>query len=54
MGNDFDFKEWSDTWLFTSGLNILEPLVEYNEDFSVKSFVIKQTCDLRGQNIIRK
>jgi aminopeptidase N len=54
MGEDFSFNEWSETWLKTSGVNVLEPVLEYNDDFSVKSFGIKQTCDLRGQNRIRK
>jgi aminopeptidase N len=54
MGDDFSFEEWSETWLKTSGVNVLEPALEYNDDFSVKSFAIKQSCDLRGQNRIRK
>ena len=54
MGPDFNFTEWCQTWLTTSGINILEPVVEYNDNESVKSFSIKQTCDLRGKNILRK
>ena len=27
MGTDFDFIEWSDSWLKTSGVNILAPLI---------------------------
>ena len=54
MGDDFNFTEWCDSWLKTSGVNILEPVIDYNEDFSVKSFSIKQTCDLRGKNQLRK
>lgn len=54
MGDDFDFKEWCDSWLLTSGVNILEPEVEYNEDHSIKSLKVKQTCDLRGKNQLRK
>ena len=54
MGEDFNFTEWCDTWLTTSGVNVLEPVVEYNDDQSVKSFAIKQTCDLRGKNRLRK
>lgn len=53
MGDDFNFVEWCDQWLKTSGVNILEPVVEYNEDFSIKSLHIKQTCDLRGKNRLR-
>jgi len=41
MGEDFSFEEWSETWLKTSGVNILEPVLEYSDDFSVKSFAIK-------------
>lgn len=54
MGADFNFKLWSDSWLFTSGVNILSPVVEYNDDGSVKSLAVKQTCDLRGKNVLRK
>jgi len=54
MGKDFNFTDWCDSWLKTSGVNILEPVVEYNDDFSIKSFAIKQTCDLRGKNVLRK
>lgn len=41
MGEDFHFTEWCDSWLKTSGVNILEPVVEYNEDGSIKSFAIQ-------------
>jgi len=54
MGDDFNFLEWCDQWLKTAGVNILEPVVEYNEDFSIKSLSLKQTCDLRGKNRLRK
>lgn len=54
MGLDFDFLDWCDYWLNTSGVNILEPVAEYNHDFSVKSLAIRQTCDLRGKNRLRK
>ena len=48
MGADFDLTAWCDTWLKTSGINILTPIVEYEADGSIKSFAIKQTCDVRG------
>jgi len=41
MGEDFNFTEWCDSWLFTSGVNILETVVEYNDDESIKSLSIK-------------
>ena len=53
MGEDFNFVEWSDYWLKTSGMNILEPAVVYH-DGCIKSLAIKQTCDLRGKNRLRK
>ena len=40
MGVDFDFNEWCEIWLTTSGINIIEPIVEYNEDSSIKKLVI--------------
>ena len=53
MGPDFDFEDWCQKWLNSSGINILEPVVEYNEDGSLKSFEVKQTCDVTGKNILR-
>jgi len=50
----FDFKEWCLQWLYTPGLNILEPIVEYNEDNSVKTLAIKQTMSTCNGNILRK
>jgi hypothetical protein len=41
MGENFDFKAWCDSWLVSSGVNTLEPVVEYNNDESIKSFTIK-------------
>lgn len=54
MGEDFNFTEWCDSWLKSSGVNILEPVVEYNDDSSVKTFSIRQLNDLRGKNRLRK
>ena len=53
MGPDFNFTDWCDTWLNTSGINVLEPVVEFDGD-SIKSFHIKQSNDLRGKNRLRK
>jgi aminopeptidase N len=52
MGPDFNFTEWCDTWLNTSGINILEPVIIY-ENGLIKSLHIKQSCDLRGKNRLR-
>ena len=54
LGPDFNLWEWSDTWLSSSGVNILEPVIEWNGDGSVKKLQIKQTNDLRGKNRLRK
>jgi len=54
LGADFDLWEWSDQWLSTSGVNILEPVVEYGADGSVAKLQVRQTCDLRGKNRLRK
>ena len=48
MGADFNLSNWCDTWLKSSGVNILEPIVEFNEDGSLKSLKIKQSLGLRG------
>jgi aminopeptidase N len=54
LGPDFNLWEWSDQWLSTSGVNILEPVIEYAADGSITKLQIKQTCDLRGKNRLRK
>ena len=53
MGPDFNFTDWCDTWLNTSGINVLEPVVEFDGD-TIKTFQIKQSNDLRGKNRLRK
>lgn len=41
MGKDFDISAWSDTWLKTSGVNTLTPIIEYNEYQTLKSFAVQ-------------
>jgi len=36
-----NIEEWCDQWLNTSGVNILEPVVEWNENGSIKSLSVK-------------
>ncbi len=54
LGADFDLWEWSDQWLSSSGVNILEPVIEWGPNGSIIKLQIKQTCDLRGKNRLRK
>ena len=54
MGAEWSLTDWCDTWLKSSGINILDPLIELNPDGSLKSLKLKQTCGLRGQNRLRK
>jgi len=54
LGQDFSLSEWCDTWLTTSGVNILEPVVEFSASGVIEKLNIKQTCDLRGLNRLRK
>jgi aminopeptidase N len=35
LGPDFNLWEWSDQWLSTSGVNILEPVIEWAENGSI-------------------
>jgi len=46
----FNFNQWCDTWLKSSGVNIITALYERNEDGTLKNLKIKQTCEIRGQN----
>lgn len=54
LGADFNLAEWSDQWLSTSGVNILEPVVEYGANGSITKLQVKQSNDLRGKNRLRK
>jgi aminopeptidase N len=48
MGSDFNLTEWCDSWLKSSGVNILEPVVELTPEGQLKSLKIRQGCGLRG------
>jgi len=50
MGDNFNLKNWCDTWLKSSGVNILEPVVALNADGTLQSLKVKQSNGLRGQN----
>ena len=64
-----DFKLWDPTtiwrWVDDNYKDIhpliepvlnecLESIIEYNNDNSIKKLVVKQSCDLRGKNRLRK
>jgi len=40
MGKDFKFREWCDSWLKTSGVNTVEPIIEFNADHSIKQLTV--------------
>ena len=52
LGENFDMTQWCDTWLKTSGVNILEPILEV-ENGQLRSLKIKQSLGLRGKNRLR-
>jgi hypothetical protein len=41
MGRDFNISAWSDTWLKTSGVNTLTPIIGYNKNQTLKSFAVQ-------------
>jgi len=41
LGENFSLVQWCDEWLTTSGVNILEPIVEYDDQNKLKSLKIK-------------
>jgi hypothetical protein len=41
LGPDFNLWEWSDQWLSTSGVNILEPVIEWAENGSIVKLQVK-------------
>ena len=52
LGPNFNVTQWCDTWLMSSGVNILEPVLEV-EDGQVRSLKIRQTLGVRGKNRLR-
>ena len=54
MGKNLTFSDWSNQWLTSSGVNTLQPIVEYNEDGSIKALSIKQLADPFGANRLRR
>ena len=54
MGPDFQLTEWAHQWLFSSGINILEPVATYDSEGVLTGLSVKQTMGLRGANRLRK
>lgn len=52
ISENFNLTQWCDTWLKTSGINILEPVIEV-ENGQLKSLKIKQALNVRGKNRLR-
>ena len=48
MGKNFNFLNWCDSWLLTSGINTIEPITEYNLNGSLKSLEILQIVEKAG------
>lgn len=40
-GPDFDFSEWCESWLVSSGVNIIEPICEYSADGKLTKLQVK-------------
>jgi aminopeptidase N len=41
MGKNFDIMEWSNTWLKTSGVNLLEGNAQYGKNDTLEKFSIR-------------
>ncbi len=54
MGEKFNFLNWCDSWLLTSGINTIEPITEYNPNGSLKRLEVLQIVEKAGQNRLRK
>lgn len=54
MGKNFEFKAWCDQWLKNSGVNTLEPQVEFFANKSLALLKVKQFIDPAGDNRLRK
>lgn len=54
MGETFKLADWCDTWLNSSGVNIIEPVMSHDADGNLTRLVLKQTMGLRGKNRLRQ
>lgn len=59
MGENFDFAAWSNTWLTTSGVNIIEPVIELANGAEstygfIKQLNITQKAPPIGDNHLRE
>lgn len=52
VGIKRDLLQWSASWLSTSGINIVEPVIAVN-DGTISSLRLRQTCHENGANILR-
>ena len=50
MGENFNFTSWGNSWLVTSGVNILEATVVKGANDSISNLNIKQISPNTGQN----
>ena len=48
MGADFHFDSWAQSWLTTTGVNTIEPLVQYDESGMINYLSIKQSSEGRS------
>ena len=48
-----NLKDWFSQWLESSGVNIIEPVIEKDQDGLITKLSVKQTCDLKGKNRLR-
>lgn len=52
---DTDVIAWADSWIKTSGFNIINPILELSEDGNtVKSLKLIQTLAEHGENVLRE
>lgn len=49
----FDFKKWADSFIYYSGVNILEPVIKFEKDGSLKEIEVKQSLEKAGNNRLR-
>ena len=49
-----DIRGWTDSWVKTQGLNIIEPQITYSQDNkTIESFKIVQSCEKNGDEVFR-
>ena len=53
MGANFNLTKWSNSWLTASGVNVLDPQIDFENNY-IRTLKIRQTSNDNGKNQLRR